>query len=173
MSFFRPEARAALWRWREVLAGATALLIGLWWAYGATGWMINGVGFGLILLALGLIFLGVQRARFRAGSDGPGVVQVVEGRVAYFGPLTGGAVDIAEISRLSLDRRMHPAHWILAQPGNDPLQIPVTAKGAEVLFDAFATLPGLRTEYMLRELARDTSNEAVIWQKGQTAPALH
>lgn len=173
MSFLRPEAKAGLWRWREVLAGGAMLALGLWWGFGARGWMINGVGFGLILLAAGLIVLGLQRARFRAGNDGPGVVQVVEGRVAYFGPLTGGAVDMAEITRLTLDRRLHPAHWVLSQPGHDPLHIPVTAKGAEGLFDAFATLPGLRTEYMLRELRRDTSNESVIWQKGQTVPALH
>ena len=101
------------------------------------------------------------------------MVQIVEGRVAYFGPLTGGAVDMADLSRLSLDRRMHPAHWILAQPGHDPLHIPVTAKGADQLFDAFTSLPGLRTEYMLRELGSDTSREVVIWQRRQIAPALH
>lgn len=173
MSFFRPEARAALWRWREVLAGAGLLSLGLWWAFGATGWMINGVGIGLLLAAAALIVLGLQRARFRAAGDGPGVVQVVEGRVAYFGPLTGGAVDIADVTRLGLDRRMHPAHWVLHQPGHDPLHIPVTAKGADTLFDAFATLPGLRTEYMLRELTRDTSNEVLIWQRDRTTPALH
>lgn len=173
MSFLRPEAKDSLWRWREVLAGGAALALGLWWAFGAIGWMINTVGAGLILIAAGLIVLGLQRGRFRAGSEGPGVVQVVEGRVAYFGPLTGGAVNIADVTRLSLDRRMYPAHWVLAQPGSDALTIPITAKGAEALFDAFATLPGLRTEYMLRELNRDTSSEAVIWQKGQNAPALH
>ncbi|MGY3437964.1 MULTISPECIES: hypothetical protein [unclassified Marinovum] len=173
MSFFRPEAQAALWRWREVLAGGLLLVVGLWWGFGARGWMINGVGYGLCLMALALLVLGLQRARFRAGSDGPGVVQVVEGRVAYFGPLTGGAVDMADLSRLSLDRRLHPAHWVLVQPGIDPLHIPVTAKGADILFDAFATLPGLRTEFMLRELARETSNESVIWLRDKTVPALH
>ncbi|MDD9746349.1 MULTISPECIES: hypothetical protein [Marinovum] len=173
MSFVRPEVRRALWRWREVLAGVGLLALGLWWGFGAVGWMINGLGYVLTAMAGALVVLGLQRGRFRDGADGPGVVQIVEGRVAYFGPLTGGAVDMADLSRLSLDRRMHPAHWILAQPGHDPLHIPVTAKGADQLFDAFTSLPGLRTEYMLRELGSDTSREVVIWQRRQIAPALH
>ena len=41
---------------------------------------------------------------------------------------------------------------MLVQPGQPPLQIPLTATGAEALFDAFATLPGIRTERMLREM---------------------
>lgn len=173
MSFVRPQARAALWRWREVLAGALLLALGLWWGFGAIGWMINWLGHAVALMGAALLILGLQRARFREGADGPGVVQIVEGRVGYFGPLTGGAVDIADLSRLSLDRRMHPAHWVLEQPGQDPLHIPVTAKGAEQLFDAFTTLPGLRTEYMLRELRSDTSSESVIWQRAARTPALH
>ncbi|MCJ7871630.1 hypothetical protein [Phaeobacter sp. J2-8] len=173
MSFIRTEAKAVIWRWREVIGGLGLAALGAWWLFGVQGWMINGVGLGLLGLSGALIFLGYQRARFRADSDGPGVVQVVEGRVAYFGPLTGGAVDLAEIARISLDRRLFPAHWILVQPGNDPLHIPVSAKGGEALFDAFATLPGLRTEYMLRELGRDTSNETVIWKRYETTVALH
>ena len=120
MSFLRPEVRLALWRWREVLAGVGLLALGLWWGFGAIGWMINGLGYVLTAMAGALVVLGLQRGRFRDGADGPGVVQIVEGRGAYFGPLTGGAVDRADLSRLSLDRRMHPAHWILAQPGHDP-----------------------------------------------------
>ncbi|MDA7427290.1 hypothetical protein PGB28_02385 [Primorskyibacter aestuariivivens] len=173
MSFIRPEARATLWRWREVLAGVALTPVGAWWSFGVTGWLGNAVGFAVLGIAMLLLMLGIQRARFREDSDGPGVVQVVEGRVAYFGPLTGGAVDMAEITRLSLDVRNRPATWVLVQPGVEPLHIPVTAKGAEALFDAFAALPGLRMEYMLRELNDATARETVIWQKGQTAPALH
>ncbi|WP_323767819.1 hypothetical protein [Marinovum sp.] len=173
MSFVRPEVRATLWRWREVLTGGALLALGLWWGFGATGWMINGLGHLLSLMALALLVLGLQRGRFRDGADGPGVVQITEGRVAYFGPLTGGAVDMADLSRLGLDRRGQPAQWVLVQPGHDPLHIPVTAKGADQLFDAFTTLPGLRTEYMLRELARDSATEAVIWQRHAEVRALH
>lgn len=173
MSFIRPEARATLWRWREVLAGVALTPVGAWWSFGVTGWLGNAVGFVVLGMAMLLLFLGIQRGRFREDSDGPGVVQVVEGRVAYFGPLTGGAVDMAELTRLSLDARNTPATWVLSQPGVDPLYIPVSAKGTEALFDAFAALPGLRTEYMLRVLNDGAARETVIWQKGQTTPALH
>ena len=98
MSFVRPEVRRALWRWREVLAGVGLLALGLWWGFGAIGWMINGLGYVLTAMAGALVVLGLQRGRFRDGADGPGVVQIVEGRVAYFGPLTGGAVDMADLS---------------------------------------------------------------------------
>lgn len=173
MSFIRPEARAALWRWREALAGVALLAIGLWWSLGVVGWIVQAVGTALALLGAALIVLGFQRARFRAGNDGPGVVQVVEGRVAYFGPLTGGAVNVADLSRLSLDHRQHPASWVLIQPGLEALHIPVNAKGAEALFDAFAALPGLRTEYMLRALQGSARGETLIWQKADGRPALH
>lgn len=173
MSFVRPEVRALLWRWRELLAGAALIALGLWWALGVTGWLLNALGGLLALAGAALALLGLQRARFRDARDGPGVVQVTEGRVAYFGPLTGGAVDIAELTRLSLDRQGQPAHWVLRQPGCDPLHIPVSAKGGEALFDAFSALPGLRTEHMLRELHRAGGGESLIWQRQATRAALH
>ena len=174
MSFIRPEVRTSLWRWREALAGGCLAILGLWWALGVSGWILNAVGIALALLGAALIALGLQRARFRSGSDGPGVVQVVEGRVAYFGPLTGGAVNMADLTRLTLNHRQHPATWILRQPSADLLHIPVTAKGAEALFDAFATLPGLQTEHMLRALHSESDGETLIWQKdgGQAVPGL-
>ena len=41
MSFIRPEARAALWRWREVLAGAGVGALGIWMG-------LTGLGFEVI-----------------------------------------------------------------------------------------------------------------------------
>ena len=113
--------------------------------------------FARAALAVGalLIIAGIQRGRFRTGSGGPGVVQIVEGRIAYFGPLTGGTAELGQLSRLVLDPSGKPPHWLLHQPGQLPLAIPLTAEGADALFDAFATLPGLQTERMLAEMRRD------------------
>ena len=165
MSFVRPEVRRALWRWREVLAGVGLLALGLWWGFGAIGWMINGLGYVLTAMAGALVVLGLQRGRFRDGADGPGVVQITEGRIGYFGPLDGGLVDLREMTLLRLDRRDTPPHWGLEQPGQPPLHIPLTAAGADQLFDAFATLPGLRTEHMLRQMQASGPQAVVIWQK--------
>lgn len=169
MSFIRPEAQAAIWRWREIIVAAVVLLMGLRWVLGAFGLLFWG---GWLLLALGtaLAVVGAQRMRFRLGAGGPGVVQVDEGQIAYFGPLTGGAVAVSELTQLVLDHTASPAHWVLQQPGQEPLHIPVTASGTEILFDVFASLPGLRTERMLSELRRGGAHRVVIWEKQNTRP---
>ena len=164
MSFIRPEARAAIWRWREVLTGAAVAALGLSWVLGPGG-LLGWVGWLLIVAGLALVVVGVQRARFRAGSDGPGIVTVDEGQITYFGPLTGGAVAVSEFERLTLDPTLKPPHWVLQQPGQPPLHIPINAKGAETLFDVFATLPGLRTEHMLGALNGAGTHPVVIWQR--------
>jgi hypothetical protein len=113
----------------------------------------------------------VQRARFRDAGDGPGAVQVDEGQIAYFGPLTGGVVALTALERLSLDATQEPAQWLLEVPGQEALLIPVNAAGSEALFDAFATLPGLRTERMLSELRGTRRHAVVIWERTPLRPA--
>jgi hypothetical protein len=157
-----------LWRWREVLLGAGVALLGLWLVLGP-GLFLAIPGYALIVGGLGLVALGIQRGRFRGAGGGAGAVQVVEGQIAYFGPLTGGSVALAELQQLSLEGTMFPAHWKLTQAGHPPLLIPVNAVGADALFDAFAALPGLKTEAMLKELSANRHQSVVIWQ-GKNAP---
>lgn len=172
MSFIRPEARAALWRWRELLAAALMFLIGLKWAFFSFGFTAVS-GWALVVTSLVVAVIGAQRLRFRLGAGGPGVVQVDEGQIAYFGPLTGGAVAASELERLRLDHTARPPHWLLEQPGQPPLAIPVNAEGNEALFDVFASLPGLRTERMLAELRRGGPHQVVIWERNPSRPAHH
>lgn len=161
--FIRPEARARIWQWREVLAGAALALAGLWLIMGP-GQFLAIPGYALIAGGLALAAMGVQRARFRSKGGGAGAVQIVEGQVAYFGPLTGGSVALADLLQLTLEGEMFPAHWKLTQADTPPLLIPVNAVGADALFDAFARLPGLRTEQMLKELNANRHQSVVIWQ---------
>jgi len=104
------------------------------------------------------------------GGGGPGVVQVDEGRILYFGPLSGGTVAAADIERLTLDPTARPAHWVLEHAGQPPLFIPVNAAGAEALFDVFSALPGLKTERMLGELRRRARHPVVIWERRRLRP---
>ncbi|KUF12728.1 hypothetical protein [Pseudoponticoccus marisrubri] len=165
MALIRPEAAATLRRWRELLAGGAALALGLWWAVFSGPGVLRWMGIATLLIGAALVVAGVQRARFRAGNgEGPGVVQVVEGRIAYFGPLEGGVADLESLEVLSLDTGARPAHWRLQQPGQQDLAIPVNAQGAEALFDAFASLPGIRTEYMLRRMRSRDAGVSVIWR---------
>ncbi|MGC1504595.1 MAG: hypothetical protein WA782_10695 [Sulfitobacter sp.] len=167
MTFFRPEAKAAVWRWREGLAGGVLALLGLWLVSGP-GFLLSVPGYAAIGGGLLLTWLGIQRGRFRGSDGGAGAVQVDEGQISYFGPLTGGTVALREMDRLTLEGNMFPAHWRLSQKGQPPLLIPVNAAGAEALFDAFAALPGLRTEKMLNTLRAERHATVVIWQRALT-----
>lgn len=164
MSFLRPEALAGLRRYREILAGVGLGALGLWWLLGP-GRFLTLPGLALLGLGAALIWIGVARARFRAPGDGPGAVTVTEGQIAYFGPETGGAVALSEIAALILDRPPSGARWRLEQPGQPPLHIPVSAAGAEALFDAFASLPGLNTNLLLAALQVESPGETILWQR--------
>ena len=170
MTFFRPEAMAAVVRWREVLIGLVIALLGAWWLIGP-GQLLIIPAIALLLAGAALIWIGFQRGRFRAVGEGPGAVQVDEGQIAYFGPLTGGVVALREVGRLTLDRSQYPAHWRLEQPGAADVLVPVNAAGADALFDAFATLPGFRMERMLDELRSHDKHPIVIWQRSSLRPA--
>lgn len=164
MGLIRPQAREALWKWREAMAGSVVLLLGLYWSFVPTGWLLHWIGYLIAATGALLTLAGLQRGRFRLGGGGPGIVQVIEGRVTYFGPLTGGAADLEDLDRLVLDPTGKPPHWLLHRPGDPPLAIPLTAEGADALFDAFATLPGLQTERMLAEMRRGGNAPVTVWE---------
>ncbi|MEX0281387.1 MAG: hypothetical protein AB3N13_09395 [Arenibacterium sp.] len=164
MSFIRPEARDALWRWREVLIATLLAFLALSWITGPGG-LLGWLGWMVLIIAIALAVVGFQRARFRQNDAGPGVINLDEGRITYFGPLSGGAVDTRDMERLVLDPSATPAHWVLSQPGQPPLFIPVNAAGSEGLFDAFATLPGLKIERMLGQMKQNPAHPVVIWER--------
>lgn len=170
MSFIRPEAKEKLIQWRETLVGAGFLILALYWIFNGIG-LLKYLGVAVLIAAVLLIVAGIQRARFRVGSDGAGVVQVTEKQVTYYGPLNGGAVAIDNLTQLELDPTQHPSAWVLRQAGQEPLIIPITAKGADALFDAFAALPNINTANMLGQLQQQPDQPVVIWQKMR--PMLH
>ena len=173
MSLLRPGAAQVLRRWREVLVTLGLAALGLWWALTGFG-LIEWLGWALMAAAAALALAGLQRLRFRRGGGGPGGVVVDEGLIAYLGPVTGGTVALSEITALALDPG--GPHWVLSQPGQPDLRIPLDAEGAEALFDAFAALPGLRTEHMLARMRRPARAPETLWQRPvreSTSPRLH
>ena len=164
MTFIRPEARAALWRWREVIIGIALAVLALWWLAQSAS-VLRWIAPAILVGAGALIMIGFQRGRFRGPGGGVGTVHIVEGQITYFGPLTGGAIALREMTRLTLDGTQHPAHWRLEQPGLPAVHIPVNAEGADTLFDAFASLPGLKTERMLAQLETQPHSTVVIWER--------
>ena len=161
--FLRPEARALIWRWREVGIALAVGLVGLWWlvaTFGPLRWM----GLILALLGGGATLAAVQRMRFSRGGGGQGVVRIDEARIEYLGPFGGGMVDLGTLRRLDLDREARPAHWWLLTTEGPGLAIPVDAEGADDLFDAFARLPGLPPPNLTRALER-TGGRETLWQR--------
>lgn len=151
MSFIRPELLAALHRLREVLAGlalaAFGVLVMLW-----GGYVYPVFGLALFSTGVALASLALRRLRFAQPGDAPGLVRVTEAQIAYLGPRVGGFVglpDLAEIRLLTLRGRRI---WKLRPLDGPPLHIPVEAHGAEALFDAFATLPGIDMDALVAAL---------------------
>ena len=169
--FFRPEVRAFFLRWREVLFAGAVLALGLWWVltgYGFNMWL------GYIFCAIGIIWgiAGVQRVRFAQDGGGAGVVQIRERRLGYFGPLDGGVIDVADLSRLEIDPSSHPdPSWVLTSIEGTQLSIPINAKGAEDLFDVFAALPDIKTATVLDVLSRTPDARVTVWSR--VKPLLH
>lgn len=175
MSFLRPQALATLLRWREALIGAAIMTLSLWGnitAFGPLRWLS---WFGL-LAGAAIIWEGWRRARFPAGADGPGVVELDEGRLTYFGPQGGGAVDLADLVRIDiLTTKEGPGaqdlFWIFHQHNGAPLILPGDAEGVEIIFDALASLSGVDYAAVTRAAGSTDLAEFTIWRSPQ--PALH
>lgn len=166
----RAEARRAIARWREALLGAVVAAIGLWLmliSYGLVFW----ISVAILLAGIAMAAAGIQRGRFRTLAGGPGVVRIDEGQIGYFGPFTGGAVALSEITRLTLDPKLTPPSWKLSQIGQPDLLIPLNAEGADALFDVFAALPGISTSKLVAQVQRATSGQqgaaVTIWHRQQ------
>ena len=169
MEFVRPELRATFWRWREALGGGAVICVGAYWAFGPGG-LIGVIGAIVMLVGTIVLAMGIQRGRFRAErGDGPGTVDVDEGQVMYFGPLTGGALALRDLEELALIRSRQTPHWRLSTKDED-LFIPVNADGSDALFDAFTVLPGLKMQRMLSALQDQSAQDIVIWTRGPVRP---
>ncbi|MEL6685500.1 MAG: hypothetical protein AAFN63_05605 [Pseudomonadota bacterium] len=169
--FFRPEVRAFFRLWREVLFAAAVVLFGLWWALTGTG-ITQWLGIIFIGLGIGWIIAADQRRRFAQDGDGPGVVQIRERRLAYFGPLDGGVMDMADLNRLEIDPSSRPdPSWVLTSIEGQVLSIPINAKGAEDLFDVFASLPEIKTSTVLDVLSHTPDARVTVWSR--VKPLLH
>lgn len=171
MSFVRPEIAAGLHRWREVLTGVAVAGAGGWLA-GLGGWFFLGLGVAVGIAGLGLAWTGLRRLRFRATRPAPGVVRMVEGQIAYFGPETGGFAALTEVEALRLEPGPQGPVWVLIQP-DGPLQIPVGAEGADRLFDWFAALPGIDMSALHAALGTPSDTPRLLWRRHRgDAPRL-
>lgn len=162
----RPELRAWATRHAEALAAGGALALALWVGTRG-GWFLAGIGVAFGALALGWAVLALARARFALPISEPGVVEIDEGRIGYFGAggaVLGGYVALEDLAEIRLLRLRGHQYWRLKSADGQALLIPTAAAGAPALYDAFASLPGIEMRRLTSAL--DTSaNAQSLWQR--------
>lgn len=148
----RPEAAALIFKAREIIAALALATIGLW-LITLGGLILTPIGAATLALAAGWGLMAFRRIRFAQGGDAPGMVEVDEAQIGYLGPTSGGFVSIVELVELRLLTLRGRRLWRLKQADGQALLIPVDAAGADRLFDAFATLPGMDSGALVAALA--------------------
>ncbi|WP_223632192.1 hypothetical protein [Rhodobacter sp. TJ_12] len=162
----RPELRDHITHHRETYSAAACLALSVWIGTRG-GWFL--AAFGLLLGAICAIWvlLAWRRSRFARPVSEPGLVDLDEGRIGYYG--TGGAVlggyialeDLVEIRLLQLHGQ--PV-WRLKSAQGQALLVPVAAAGAEKLYDAFAALPGIDMGALSAALTSRTTAQS-LWRR--------
>ncbi len=151
MPVIRPRLTAMLNRWREVIAAGGLGATGLWLIW-LGGFLLGPVGALILVLAAFWGITAWRRMRFAQEVAAPGVVEVDEGQVGYLGPSFGGFVALPDLVEVRLVTMYGRRLWRLKQADGQALLIPVDAAGAERLFDAFGSLPGMDMAALLAAL---------------------
>ncbi|MEO0829011.1 MAG: hypothetical protein AAFY03_00950 [Pseudomonadota bacterium] len=164
----RPELRDALLRWRDPLAAAALGLVGLWLSQrGGLFFLLLG-GF-VVCVAAASLYVALRRMQFASSGEAPGVVEVLEGRIAYYAPHGGGYADLDAVVEVSLQHGRGTS-WRFVDGDGDALLVPMDASGADSLPDALAALPGFSLEAVLRAMA-SKAGPKVVWRRTPTLTA--
>ena len=169
MSFVRTEAMATLLRWREPLIGGAVLLVSFYGAFTSFG-VLRWLSYLGMAIGAALIWEGIRRARFPAGAGGPGVVELDERQITYFGPTGGAAISLDDVARIEIITTAagpldSDLYWLFSANDGGHLRIPGDAQGAQVLFDALAMLPGVDYDAAIRAAGTTEARHFTIWQK--------
>lgn len=161
----RPEFIQLIWRGRELLWALVVVFCGLWLVW-LGGFVLVPLGVVIAALGSGMALLAWRRMRFAQTVDAPGIVEVNEAQVGYLGPANGGFVSLAELVEVRLVTVRQRRFWRLKQADGQTLLIPVEAEGADGLFDAFASLPGMDTATLVAAL------DPVVTQAQETTKGM-
>lgn len=139
----RPEIRNWVSRRAEALVALVVCVAGLWLALRG-GWFLGALGAAVLLVGAALLVGAWRRLPFQRPIDAPGVVELVEGAVRYYGAASlGGEIALRDLVEIRLLRLRGHGHWRLRSRAGEALLIPVDAAGADALAHGFAALPGL------------------------------
>ncbi|WP_339950216.1 hypothetical protein [uncultured Albimonas sp.] len=165
---------AALSRWAETLiavavavtllsVGVNAGLNGGW-----LGWGVAALG----VPATGWAALAWSRGRMKGDGEGPGVVEVAEGRIAYLAPeghdqFWGGVVRVEELWTVEavLLKRNAGLAWRLRPVDGLPVVIALGATGADQIPEALAGLPGFSVMRASKAFEHSGLGVRPIWRR--------
>lgn len=171
----RNSLRRQLTDWAEVISAAAALA-GAVWVFRLGGWLFWPIGALSGFAALVWLLTALNRRRLARPVAAPGVIELDEGRLRYFGArVLGGEIALADLSEVRLMRLSGRLYWRL-KSGGEALLIPVEASGAAALTDALGALPGLDLGQLAHALRRAENGHAVqtVWTRPKGAePVYH
>ena len=165
MGLIREEVIAAAHRGRELIAAGVVALAGLWLMW-LGGYLLFPVGAVILAICAVWAVQTWRRLRFSQDLAAPGMVEVDEGQVGYLGPTFGGFVALPDLTEVRILTMQGQRLWRLKQSDGQALLIPVSAAGADRLFDAFASLPGMDSQALVAAVGGKTG-DGVIWRRGR------
>ena len=166
----RPEVFALIRRAQELIWAAGVIGVGGWLMW-LGGYVLVPVGGAVMALGAAFGIMAWRRMRFAQDTLAPGVVEVDEGQIGYLGPTIGGYVSLPELAEVRLITMRGRRLWRLKQNDGQTILIPVDAAGAERLFDAFASLPGMDSAALVAALAPPDPDPQVVAGTAQSLPA--
>ncbi|MEL7277477.1 MAG: hypothetical protein AAGK98_13480 [Pseudomonadota bacterium] len=164
MSFIRPEVSGIIWKYREPIIWVPVMLSSLWMLMNARGFLMIALCAVLYAVSTAFLLVSVQRVRFRQATASAGVVVIDERRVGYFGPVTGGSLEMDELGELELIMADNEPQWRLTDKTGQCITVPTAAKGADGLFDLFTALPGFSMDAALRALEARSEVDVSLWK---------
>lgn len=164
----RPELRAWAARRSEAILAVIILAAGLWLALRG-GWFFAALGALVVLVGLSLLIGAVRRLPFRRQIAAPGLVEVDEGAVRYYGAaVLGGEIALRDLVEIRLLRLKGRGHWRLRSASGEALLVPVDAAGSDALAHAFTALPGLdmgAVSAALAHVADQSDAVRTVWRR--------
>jgi hypothetical protein len=164
----RPDLRNWAARQSEALVATAILLAGLWLALRG-GWFFAALGGLVLLVGLSLLIGAIRRLPFRRGINAPGMVEVDEGAIRYYGAaILGGEIALRDLVEIRLLRLKGRGHWRLRSGSGEALLVPIDAAGAEALAHAFTALPGMdmgAVSAALAHVADQSDAVRTVWRR--------
>lgn len=164
----RPELRDWAARHAELLIAGAIALAGLWLALRG-GWFFGVLGGLAALVGVALLVGAVRRLPFRRAVASPGMVEIDEGAIRYYGARTlGGEIALRDLVQIRLLMVAGHPHWQLRNQRGEALLVPVDAAGSEALAHAFTALDGLdmgSVALALQHLSSGSATMRTVWTK--------